>query len=110
MSHQRAWFVELLLSYECQTTSDGQECLFFINEVEYVWAGILANNIVAPFFHKKYLNSEVYLDMMDTLIHSHITDMIEQSDELNENQLVYQQDRTLPHIAAFIRQFFDDNF
>lgn len=64
-----------------------------------VWAGILGNNIVGPFFI-----------LLRNDINPRITEILEQDDQLTENELVYQQDGAPPHYTAPVRQFLNETF
>lgn len=49
------------------------------------------------------LNSQFYLDTLSTLIYPHIiTNILKQDDDMDENEVVYKQDGTLPHYTDAI--------
>jgi ribosomal protein S13 len=75
-----------------------------------VWAGILGNRIIGPFFIPGHLNGENYLQLLETLVDPFITQVIEEDENFVENQLVFQQDGAPPHCVAPVREFLNNRF
>lgn len=75
-----------------------------------VWAGILGDHIIGPFFIDDNLTGEKYLDVLENRIIPCINRAIEEDMNLFENEIVFQQDGAPPHYAAPVRQFLDDHF
>lgn len=75
-----------------------------------VWAGILGDHIVGPFFIPDNLNGERYLDLLENNIDPMITQILEEDDNLLEGELFFQQDGAPPHFAIAVRQFLDNRF
>jgi hypothetical protein len=74
-----------------------------------VWAGILGNHIIGPFFLEGNLNGEGYLNLLINHIMPSITNTLE-LDPLLENEVVFQQDGAPPHYVAPVRQFLNNTF
>lgn len=78
-----------------------------------VWAGILGDRIIGPFFIEGNLTGEVYVQMLNNSIEPSIVHEIEtQTDlegnlNLNENIVHFQQDGAPPHYALATRQWLD---
>lgn len=75
-----------------------------------VWAGILGDHIIGPFFLEENLNGQNYLNLLENLIYPHIVEIMEQDHNLMEDELVFQQDGAPPHYALPVRQFLDATF
>lgn len=75
-----------------------------------VWAGIYGNRIVGPFFLPGNLTGEMYLNLLQNAVEPALTEIIEQNEHYNENQLIFQQDGAPPHYAHTVRQYLDNTF
>lgn len=81
-----------------------------------VWAGILANKIVGPFFIEGNFTGEKYLDLLRRSIKPAIAQIIETEVDdhgeplLTEDNVMYQQDGAPPHYAREVRQYLDETF
>jgi hypothetical protein len=75
-----------------------------------VWAGILGDHLVGPFFIQGNLDGNTYLELLESTIDPRITEILESDDNLLENEITFQQDGAPPHYAAAVRQFLDDHF
>jgi transposase len=71
-----------------------------------VWAGILGNHILGPFFINGNLNGEMYLQMLLESIFPAITHVImENADEFDADIVHFQQDGAPPHFHRDVRHF-----
>lgn len=75
-----------------------------------VWAGILGDHLVGPFFIDGNLNGDIYLEMLEDLIDPMITEILENDNNLFEDQITFQQDGAPPHYTLEVRQFLDGHF
>lgn len=71
-----------------------------------VWAGILNNSIVGPFFIDGDLNAAKYLDMLRNQIIPRIREIAGD----NFEQTWFQQDGAGPHYAIIVRNFLNNQF
>lgn len=101
--------------HNCRYWSDTNPHLFREYHTQHpqklnVWAGILGNHFVGPFFIEGNLNGNTYLQLLENAIDPMITDTLENDNNLIENQLTFQQDGAPPHYAVYVRQFLDEHF
>src|SRR5215469_428712 len=68
-----------------------------------VWAGILGDSIIGPFFYEEALNGENYLQILQTEIGEAV-------DNLATEEIWYQHDGAPAHYLAKVRQFLDASF
>lgn len=75
-----------------------------------VWAGILGNHIVGPLFLDETLTGQLYLDLLEDLIHPLIIDIVENNeDEFGNVDITFQQDGAPPHYSVIVRNFLNTN-
>lgn len=76
-----------------------------------VWAGILGNHIVGPLFLDETLTGQLYLDLLEDLIHPLIIDIVENNeDEFGNVDITFQQDGAPPHYSVIVRNFLNTNY
>ena len=75
-----------------------------------VWAGILGNHVIGPFFLEGNLNGEAYLDLLENQILPYIHDVVDHDPDLLHDELIFQQDGAPPHFVPPVRQFLNDQF
>lgn len=75
-----------------------------------VWAGILGNRIIGPYFLPGNLNGEMYLELLETYIYPMIVETMENDDNILEDNVWFQQDGAPPHFTVQVRQFLNANF
>lgn len=101
--------------HNCRYWSDTNPHLFRETRTQYpqklnVWAGILGDHIVGPFFIDGNLNGNIYLELLETTVDPHITELLENDENLLENELVFQQDGAPPHYVVPVREFLNNRF
>lgn len=74
-----------------------------------VWAGLLGNNIIGPFFMENTLNGPRYLQLLQDRILPAILRVCEDQD-INFNNLWYQQDGAPPHYHRDARHYLNEIF
>ena len=78
-----------------------------------VWAGILGDRIIGPFFIEGNLTGEAYREMLNNLIEPSIVYEVENQRDLegnlnlDEDLLHFQQDGAPPHYAVVAREWLD---
>ena len=78
-----------------------------------VWAGILGDRIIGPFFIEENLTGEAYREMLNNLIEPSIVYEVENQRDLegnlnlDEDLLHFQQDGAPPHYAVVAREWLD---
>lgn len=70
-----------------------------------VWAGILGNNIIGPFFIDGRLNSEAYIDLLSNEVFPTIAQVAE-----DIPTVWYQHDGAPAHSSAAVREYLNDAF
>ncbi|XP_072398072.1 uncharacterized protein [Diabrotica undecimpunctata] len=70
-----------------------------------VWAGILGNHIIGPFFIKGNLTGESYLNLLETQIIPAIHDVLTNNPGEFTQDIILQQDGAPPHYDAGVRNF-----
>lgn len=70
-----------------------------------VWAGIVKDKIIGPFFIEGNLNSQKYLQILRGKV---VPKLIELN--INVNEIWFQQDGAPPHFARTVREFLDEVF
>lgn len=101
--------------HNCRYWSDTNPHWFRETHTQYpqrlnVWAGIVGDHIVGPYFIDGNLTSATYLELLDTTIDPRITELLENDENLLENELVFQQDGAPPHYALPVREYLNDRF
>lgn len=101
--------------HNCRYWSDSNPRIMREQHTQYpeklnVWAGILGNNIVGPFFLPNNLTGESYLDLLEDCIYPRIVEILENDDRIPENDVYFQQDGAPPHYAAPVRDFLNQHF
>lgn len=71
-----------------------------------VWAGILCNKIVGPFFIDGNLNAQKYLDLLNNSIIPAIRNIVQGAFD----NVWFQQDGAQPHYALIVRDFLNNIF
>lgn len=71
-----------------------------------VWAGLLADQVIGPFFIEGNLNHEIYLDMLRNQIVPRVFEIAANNDFLP----VFQQDGAPPHYAVPVRNYLHEQF
>lgn len=77
-----------------------------------VWAGIVGNNILGPFFIEGTLTAEQYLEMLQNDIVPAIVALYpdNQNPQIPNNLIWFQQDGAPPHYARIVRDYLDTIF
>lgn len=77
-----------------------------------VWAGIVDNKVIGPYFFNASLTGQLYLEFLeDSLIPALATLYPNPNDpDLPIDHLWYQQDGAPPHYAANVRRYLDNTF
>lgn len=77
-----------------------------------VWAGIIENKIVGPFFIEGPLNSDKYLDLLEHNIIPALVALYPNNNnpQIPNNSLWYQQDGAPPHYSRVVRDYLDATF
>lgn len=71
-----------------------------------VWAGILGDRIIGPFFFHQPINGEIYLNHLTENVEDFLDDL-----PLAERQRIwFQQDGAPPHYAIVVRQWLNEEF
>lgn len=101
--------------HNCRYWSDTNPHWFRETHTQYpeklnVWAGILGDHIVGPFFIDGNLNGATYLELLDTTVDPTITELLENDENLFENQLIFQQDGAPPHYSLPVREYLNNRF
>jgi hypothetical protein len=71
-----------------------------------VWAGILGNTIIGPFFLNENINAERYLHLLQNQILPAIQNVV----GVAFNSVWFQQDGAPPHFGINVRRFLNDTF
>lgn len=71
-----------------------------------VWAGILNDNIVGPYFIEGRLTGESYLTLLQTMVSS----MLDDIPLANLRGLWFQQDGAPPHYHSAVREYLTEEF
>lgn len=66
-----------------------------------VWAGIVGNKVLGPYFIEGRLTGGTYLDMLRTVI----TDFVDEVPLVHLRDFYFQQDGAPPHYAAAVREY-----
>lgn len=101
--------------HNCRYWSDSNPRIFQEVHTQYpeklnVWAGIFGDRLVGPFFLPGNLNGEMYLELLQDHIDPMLTEIIENNEQYQENQLILQQDGAPPHYALPVREYLDRRF
>lgn len=71
-----------------------------------VWAGILNDNIVGPYFIEGRLTGETYL----ALLRNMVSEMLEEIPLANLRDVWFQQDGAPPHYHSAVREYLNEQF
>lgn len=71
-----------------------------------VWAGMIGNHVLGPFFIAGNLTAQVYLD----LLQNDIVPAIQELPDIDFNQIWFQQDGCPAHNAAIVRNYLEAVF
>lgn len=82
------------------------------NEKVNVWAGIINNRVIGPYFFEGSLTGERYHDFLATDLIPALATLYpdENMPDMPNQALWFQQDGAPPHYAAIVRRFLDDVF
>lgn len=69
------------------------------------WAGIIADQIIGPFFFDAHVNGDTYLEMLTDYVLPEL-----HRSGFDSSQICYMHDGAPAHITADVRQSLDDNF
>ncbi|CAG8593080.1 18898_t:CDS:2, partial [Dentiscutata erythropus] len=69
-----------------------------------VWAGIINNFIISPFFIKENLNGPKYLEMLQNLIIPELNNLF------SENEVIFQQDGAPAYFSKDVHKYLNKNF
>jgi hypothetical protein len=100
--------------HNCRYWSDTNPHEFREGNTQYpqklnVWAGILGDRVVGPFFLNENLTGERYLEMLQDEILPAIAEIVEDGPNPDAN-IIFQQDGAPPHFSRVVREFLDDEF
>lgn len=70
-----------------------------------VWAGIIQNHVIGPYFFEENVNSESYLNMLGNFVIPELHAL-----NIDPQQIWFQQDGASAHYAKDVRHFCDENF
>lgn len=115
-SDECSFFLNGLVNrHNCRYWSDSNQHLFRQSHTQHpeklnVWAGILGNNLIGPFFFEGNLTGEMYLTLLQDNIVPRIREVIAEDNNLAQHEVFFQQDGAPAHYAAPVRQFLSENF
>lgn len=77
-----------------------------------VWAGIINNRIIGPYFFNETLNGEGYLEFSDNFLVPTLKRLFPDNDNPNQidRNIWYQQDGAPPHFAVEVREYLNGVF
>lgn len=77
-----------------------------------VWAGIIGEQVIGPFFFEDNLNGPTYLDFLEGELIPALTALFPHHAEadLHDDRIWFQQDGAPPHYALNVRQYLDRAF
>lgn len=70
-----------------------------------MWVVIFGNHLVSPFFLPENSTGDMYLVQLQNANYPGITEIIENADNYDKNQLMFQQDGAPAHYVR-VRQYF----
>ena len=71
-----------------------------------VWAGILEDQIVGPYFFDGKVTQESYLDMLQ----SYLEGILNNLPQPQRSSMFFQQDGAPPHFATIVRNYLHEQF
>lgn len=71
-----------------------------------VWAGIIGDQLLGPYFIDGHLTSATYLEMLQYVVE----EMLEEVPLAVERNMYYQQDGAPPHYGRQVREYLSDRF
>ena len=89
-----------------------QDCHTQYRQKINVWAGIVENQILGPYFFEENLNGERYLDFLQNELIPALAVLFPnpQNPDIPHNDIWFQHDGAPPHFARAVRQFLDLTF
>lgn len=81
-----------------------------------VWAGILGDQIIGPFFIPGNLHGDLYYELLEDAIEPRITEIIEDSmtgknmEDFEEDSVIFQQDGCPAHYKKKVREFLNKHY
>lgn len=81
-----------------------------------VWAGILGDNVIGPFFLTENLTGDLYFELLENVIDPKITEVIENTiyfpaeEVIHEEKVIFQQDGCPAHYKKNVRDYLDKNY
>uniref|UniRef100_A0A8D9AAQ2 Histone-lysine N-methyltransferase SETMAR n=1 Tax=Cacopsylla melanoneura TaxID=428564 RepID=A0A8D9AAQ2_9HEMI len=99
--------------HNCRYWSTENNHVTRVNHTQYpvkinVWAGILGDHIVGPFFIEENLTGNLYLELLEQTIIPNIIEIVGNNAE--EFDPIFQQDGAPPHFARQVRDFLNIQF
>ena len=97
--------------HNCRYWTDINPCWMIDSKTQHkqsvnVWAGILNNTIIGPYFIDGNLNAQKY----ESLLKEHIVPKVRQLAEHHTGELWFQQDGATPHYAVSVRNYLNVEF
>lgn len=75
-----------------------------------VWAGIIGDKIIGPFFFEDNLNGDLYLNFLQTFLIPELQRIFPDDDGNLDQRVFFQQDGAPPHFARNVREFLNVTF
>ncbi|XP_071055356.1 histone-lysine N-methyltransferase SETMAR-like [Onthophagus taurus] len=77
-----------------------------------VWAGIIHNKIIGPFFFEQILTGQRYLEFLRNELMPVLLEAFPNNNNPNllDDNIWFQQDGALPHVAHPVREFLNNSF
>lgn len=77
-----------------------------------VWAGIIGNRIIGPFFFNGNLTGGMYLEFLQNYLIPSLAELFpnHEDPDLPDERLWFQQDGAPPHYSETVRQYLDNTF
>lgn len=75
-----------------------------------VWAGIFGDRLIGPIFLDGNLTGEMYLNLIENIVHPLLVDIVENDDRYSADELTFQQDGAPPHFARPVTDFLNATF
>lgn len=77
-----------------------------------VWAGLIGNRIIGPFFFNGNLTAEMYLDFLQNYLIPSLAEIFpnHENPNLPSQRIWFQQDGAPPHYAGNVRHYLENTF
>ena len=75
-----------------------------------VWAGVIGNNIIGPFFIEGNLTSDIYLHLLQNSIIPACQDLFPNENNILQEEIWYQQDGAPAHFGRCVTDFLNATF